>query len=300
MLAGVAPRRSRRRRVKAGIEAWQRADYAGAVAIWRPLAEKGDADAAFNLGQAYRLGRGVPTNLAAAQTWFERAARQGPCRCPDHARPAAVPERQPGRRPALAQGGRRAGRAARAAGLRHRAVQRRRRARRTRSSAMPMSAAPRRRAWRRPRTTLAQLDQLMPLEQRKKGVALAMAKAKAAPPPSSGKAGDSQAKPAQAAAAEAGAGQAGAAPPSRANAGCASGDAATGGSSSAHSRSAARPRRCISKLAGNSALAGRQPFYVPRRGHPAPGRAVRQAARRRRRRAMRSKQACFPVAGEII
>ena len=63
--------------VKAGIEAWQKADYPGAVAIWRPLAEKGDADAQFNLGQAYRLGRGVPTNLSAAQTWFERAANQG-------------------------------------------------------------------------------------------------------------------------------------------------------------------------------------------------------------------------------
>jgi len=63
--------------VKAGIDAWQKADYAGAVAIWRPLAEKGDADAEFNLGQAYRLGHGVPTNLAAAKTWFERAAAQG-------------------------------------------------------------------------------------------------------------------------------------------------------------------------------------------------------------------------------
>lgn len=63
--------------VKTGIEAWQRSDYSGAVAIWRPLAEKGDADAEFNLGQAYRLGRGVPTNLAAAKTWFERAAGQG-------------------------------------------------------------------------------------------------------------------------------------------------------------------------------------------------------------------------------
>ena len=63
--------------VKTGIDAWQRADYSGAVAIWRPLAEKGDADAQFNLGQAYRLGRGVPTNLAAAKTWFERAANQG-------------------------------------------------------------------------------------------------------------------------------------------------------------------------------------------------------------------------------
>ena len=63
--------------VKTGIEAWQRADYAAAVGIWRPLAEGGDADAAFNLGQAYRLGRGVPINLGAAQTWFERSARKG-------------------------------------------------------------------------------------------------------------------------------------------------------------------------------------------------------------------------------
>ena len=63
--------------VRAGIDAWQNSDYSGAVAIWRPLAEKGDADAEFNLGQAYRLGRGVPTNLAAAKTWFERAATQG-------------------------------------------------------------------------------------------------------------------------------------------------------------------------------------------------------------------------------
>ena len=63
--------------VKAGIEAWQKADYAAAVGIWRPLAEAGDPDAAFNLGQAYRLGRGVSLDLAAAQTWFERAARDG-------------------------------------------------------------------------------------------------------------------------------------------------------------------------------------------------------------------------------
>lgn len=63
--------------VKAGVEAWQRADYDSAVKIWRPLAEAGDADAAFNLGQAYRLGRGVPISLAAAQTWLERAARKG-------------------------------------------------------------------------------------------------------------------------------------------------------------------------------------------------------------------------------
>jgi TPR repeat protein len=63
--------------VKAGIEAWQSADYARAVAIWRPLAEEGDADAQFNLGQAYRLGRGVKIDLGSAQTWLERAAAQG-------------------------------------------------------------------------------------------------------------------------------------------------------------------------------------------------------------------------------
>src|SRR5258708_124867 len=63
--------------VKAGIEAWQRADYGSAVAIWRPLAEAGDTDAQFNLGQAYRLGRGVPINLALAKGWFGRAAETG-------------------------------------------------------------------------------------------------------------------------------------------------------------------------------------------------------------------------------
>lgn len=63
--------------VRAGIEAWQRSDYAAAVAIWTPLAEKGDADAAFNLGQAHRLGRGVPVNLGTAQRWLEKAANAG-------------------------------------------------------------------------------------------------------------------------------------------------------------------------------------------------------------------------------
>lgn len=63
--------------VRDGITAWQHADYASAVAVWTPLAEKGDADAAFNLGQAYRLGRGVPVDLSKAQTWLERAAKAG-------------------------------------------------------------------------------------------------------------------------------------------------------------------------------------------------------------------------------
>ena len=62
--------------VKAGIDAWQRGDYVSAVAIWRPLAQAGDPDASFNMGQAYRLGRGVLVDMSTAQTWLERAAEK--------------------------------------------------------------------------------------------------------------------------------------------------------------------------------------------------------------------------------
>lgn len=60
--------------VKAGVEAWQRGDYTRAVATWRALADKDDADAAFNLGQAYRLGRGVAADSSEARRWFVKAA----------------------------------------------------------------------------------------------------------------------------------------------------------------------------------------------------------------------------------
>ena len=63
--------------VRLGIEAWQQGNPAKAVAIWRALADKGDLDAAFNLAQAYRLGRGVPADSGEAKKWFEKAARAG-------------------------------------------------------------------------------------------------------------------------------------------------------------------------------------------------------------------------------
>src|SRR6186713_3119556 len=63
--------------VKAGVDAWQLGNYPAAIAQWRPLAEAGDADAQYNLGQAYKLGRGVPLDLRTAQGWYEKAARQG-------------------------------------------------------------------------------------------------------------------------------------------------------------------------------------------------------------------------------
>ncbi len=63
--------------VKAGVEAWTRGEYETAVKEWRPAALKGDSDAQFNLGQAYKLGRGVKTDFNVALDWYRRAALQG-------------------------------------------------------------------------------------------------------------------------------------------------------------------------------------------------------------------------------
>ena len=63
--------------VKDGVDAWQRGEFASAVAIWRPLAKAGDPDAAFDLGQAYKLGRGVPADLAKARELYGKAAKAG-------------------------------------------------------------------------------------------------------------------------------------------------------------------------------------------------------------------------------
>jgi TPR repeat protein len=70
--------------VKAGVDAWSRGDYARAIAEWRGDAERGDADAQFDLGQAYKLGRGVPADLAKAEDLFGRAAAQGHLQAADN------------------------------------------------------------------------------------------------------------------------------------------------------------------------------------------------------------------------
>src|SRR5688500_12952982 len=63
--------------VKAGVDAWSRGDYAAAVREWEGPAAAGDPDAMFNLGQAYRLGRGVVANPARAETLYAAAAAAG-------------------------------------------------------------------------------------------------------------------------------------------------------------------------------------------------------------------------------
>jgi len=63
--------------VRAGVDAWSRGDYAAAVAEWEGPAASGDADAMFNLAQAYRLGRGVALDEARAEDLYYRAAQSG-------------------------------------------------------------------------------------------------------------------------------------------------------------------------------------------------------------------------------
>jgi hypothetical protein len=70
--------------VKDGVDAWEAGDYQKAVAEWRPLAVAGDPDAQFNLGQAYKLGRGVPSDLMQAESWYRRAAKQGHLQAEDN------------------------------------------------------------------------------------------------------------------------------------------------------------------------------------------------------------------------
>ncbi len=63
--------------VQAGVEAYNRGDYATALKEWRPLAEQGDALAQYNLGVMYFMGRGVPQDNVQAHMWLNLAAAQG-------------------------------------------------------------------------------------------------------------------------------------------------------------------------------------------------------------------------------
>ena len=235
--------------VKAGIDAWQKADYSAAVAIWRPLAEGGDTDAQFNLGQAYRLGRGVPLDLAAAKIWFERAARSGHL---DAETTLGLLTFQNGDRAAglkwlkLAadQGEPRAllvyGTAlyngdgiAQDRVLGYAYV--------SRAAAQGLEPA---------QQTLAQLNQLMPLADRQKGIALAKAKAKRAPPPSSAP------KPAKVATAKL--------PPAKPAPAPAPASPATGNwriQLGAFSQRGAA-EALYQRVSGKAALAGRSPYYI--------------------------------------
>lgn len=289
-LVGVALEPLSAQSVKSGIAAWQRADYAGAVAIWRPLAERGDVDAQFNLGQAYRLGRGVPINLAAARNWFERAASKGHLDAQTTLGLLLFEngDREAGikwLKAAADKGDARALLVYGTALFNGDAVKRDRvlgYAFVSRAAAQGLAPA---------QETLTQLDQLMPLEQRKKGVALAMAKAKAAPPPGSkAKKAELKATPAQIAQAKA----LPAVPPA-ANAVSGSGWRIQLGAFSQRSGAEGLFR----KLSGS--LGGKQPFYVaagPVTRLQVGPYATRATAASACASLSARGQACFPVPGK--
>lgn len=64
-------------RMRTAAAAYEHKDYATAVAIWRPLAEQGNAEAQTLLGAMYWSGDGLPRNHAEAAKWYLRAAQQG-------------------------------------------------------------------------------------------------------------------------------------------------------------------------------------------------------------------------------
>ncbi len=63
--------------VEVGIQAMERGDYAAVFNEFRPLAERGNPAAQFNLGVMYANGQGVARDDAEAARWFHKAAEQG-------------------------------------------------------------------------------------------------------------------------------------------------------------------------------------------------------------------------------
>jgi len=61
----------------AGVEAFDRGEFAKAREIWLPWAHQGDPAAQRNLAHLYRMGLGVPQNFVQASAWYRLAADGG-------------------------------------------------------------------------------------------------------------------------------------------------------------------------------------------------------------------------------
>jgi TPR repeat protein len=77
LAAGVLSLAALAQNFDAGLRAYEQHDYSTAMKEWRPLAERGNDMAQFNLALLYYDGKGVPQDYAEAAQWFERAANQG-------------------------------------------------------------------------------------------------------------------------------------------------------------------------------------------------------------------------------
>ncbi len=60
-----------------GAAAYKARDYAGALQLWQPLAEAGNAGAQFNVGRMYYYGQGVGRDAVQACKWFLLAGDRG-------------------------------------------------------------------------------------------------------------------------------------------------------------------------------------------------------------------------------
>jgi TonB family protein len=62
---------------KTGLKAYENENYEKAFDHLMPVAEEGDAQAQFLLGEMYRSGNGASTNFGKAADWYRKAADQG-------------------------------------------------------------------------------------------------------------------------------------------------------------------------------------------------------------------------------
>jgi hypothetical protein len=60
-----------------GKAAYKNKDYATALKEFSPLAEQGDSNAQYHLGQMYKKGNGVNSDMTQAINWIRKAAEQG-------------------------------------------------------------------------------------------------------------------------------------------------------------------------------------------------------------------------------
>ena len=60
-----------------GVQAYIAGDYSKAMAEFKPMAEKGDANAQYYMGFLYHHGYGVKRDEAEASRWFRMGAQQG-------------------------------------------------------------------------------------------------------------------------------------------------------------------------------------------------------------------------------
>jgi TPR repeat protein len=63
--------------LKEGYEALSKKDYVTAANEYRPLAERGDAEAQYRIGRMYEFGNGYPQDKALGIAWIRKAAAQG-------------------------------------------------------------------------------------------------------------------------------------------------------------------------------------------------------------------------------